>query len=77
MNRRQAIKDLAASTARPFDLDPSDHVHVRSLRRITAADLKRAVFERDTEGMEFAIRRLHRLGVKRDVIEQIVGEVQL
>tara|TARA_R110002110_G_scaffold11477_2_gene55264 strand:+ start:1222 stop:1458 length:237 start_codon:yes stop_codon:yes gene_type:complete len=71
------IDKVIKSATRHLDTDTTKHVHIRGLRRIIAESLKRAVFERDTEAMEFAIRRLHRLGVNRGVIEQMITDAAM
>jgi hypothetical protein len=75
MSRPQDIDGLVQSLVK--DQDSPQHIQLRALRRISSEALGRAVFERDAEGMEFCIRRLHRLGVTRDKIEELVMEAQL
>lgn len=73
MSNPQDIADLVQSSVKSMDTGQIDrHARLRTLRRATAETLQRAVLERDVEAVEFGIRRLHRLGVQRDVIKNLV-----
>jgi len=72
--RWREAQGLIESCVKPIDIQPPEHTKLRGNRRILAEELQAAVRARDAGQMQLCISRLSRLGVKRDVIEQLALE---
>ncbi len=73
-SRWAEARALVDKCVKPIEIDPAPHTHLRGNRRILADELRAAVRARDAGQMQLVIHRLARLGVKRDIIQQIAEE---